>query len=198
MAMDKCTKCRKFGTKLFLKGDRCNTPNCALTRRNYKPGAHGAKKSNSRKSEYGLQLVEKQKAKAEYGLREKQFSNIFKRASKSRENTGEELFRLLEMRLDNLIYRIGWGVSRSQARQIVLHRKIQINGKINNIPSTTLKTSDVVTPVSKEVIKPTKITAPAWVNLDDKKLSCEIKNLPNRDEIDTDIDDQLIIEFYSR
>lgn len=196
--MDKCTKCRKFGTKLFLKGDRCNTPNCALTRRNYQPGAHGAKKSNSRKSEYGLQLVEKQKAKAEYGLREKQFANIFKRASKSRENTGEELFRLLEMRLDNLVYRIGWGVSRAQARQLVLHRKIQINGKINNIPSTTLKMGDIITPVSKEVIKLTKVTAPAWVNLDEKKSSCEIKNLPSKDEIDTDIDDQLIIEFYSR
>jgi small subunit ribosomal protein S4 len=196
--MDKCTKCRKFGTKLFLKGDRCSTPNCALTRRNYLPGAHGVKKSNSRKSEYGLQLVEKQKAKAEYGLRETQFANIFKRASKSRENTGEELFRLLETRLDNLVYRIGWAVSRAQARQIVLHRKIQLNGRINNIPSTTLKVGDIIDPVSKEVIKPAKITAPAWVALDEKALTCKIKNLPNRDEIDTDIDDQLIIEFYSR
>ena len=196
--MDKCTKCRKFRAKLFLKGDRCNTPNCALTRRNYPPGAHGTKKSNPRKSEYGLQLVEKQKAKAEYGLREKQFVNIFKRASKSAKNTGEQLFRLLEIRLDNIVYRLGWGVSRAQARQLVLHRKIQVNGKISNIPSLTVKSGDVISPVSKDLVKPSKVKIPNWIKVDEKSLKAEIKSLPTREDFDTDINDQLIIEFYSR
>lgn len=196
--MDKCAKCRKFGTKLFLKGARCATPNCALTRRNYQPGAHGTKKSNRRKSEYGLQLLEKQKAKAEYGLREKQFSNIFKKAGKSRENTGEELIKLLEMRLDNVVYRLGWATSRAEARQLVSHRKIQVNGKIVNIPSKTVSINEAITPVSKEAIKPNKVNIPVWLSVDEKALKAEVKSVPSRDEIETDIDDQLIIEFYSR
>ncbi len=196
--MDKCTKCRKFGTKLFLKGDRCNTPNCAVTRRNYQPGAHGTKRTTSRKSEYGLQLLEKQKAKAEYGLREKQFANTFKKAAKSAQNTGEELFRLLETRLDSIVYHLGWAVSRAQARQEVLHRKIKLNGKIINIPSANLKVGDKLTPVSKEVINLTKVKAPAWLKVDEKALSAEVMALPTQEEIDTDIDSQLIIEFYSR
>jgi small subunit ribosomal protein S4 len=196
--MDKCSKCRKFGSKLFLKGARCATPNCAITRRNYPPGAHGTKKQNPRKSEYGIQLVEKQKAKAEYGLREKQFSNIFKKAGKSRENTGEELIRLLEMRLDNVIYRLGWATSRAQARQLVSHRKVKVNDKIVNIASMTLAVNDTVTPATKETLKPNKVTVPVWIEADEKALKAKIKTLPSRDEIETDIDDQLIIEFYSR
>lgn len=196
--MDKCRECRRFGAKLFLKGERCVTPKCALTRRNYKPGAQGPKARQSRKSEYGLQLLEKQKAKAEYGLREQQFSNLFKKATRARANTGEELFRLLETRLDNCIFRLGWAVSRNQARQIVLHRKIKVNDKILNIPSAQVKTGDMLTPVETKNPSLTKVTVPAWLKLDEKKMQAKVENLPQKDEIETDLDDQLIIEFYSR
>lgn len=195
--MDKCKKCRKFGAKLFLKGERCISPKCAFTRRNYLPGAHGAKK-NIRKSEYGLQLIEKQKAKAEYGLREREFVNILKKASRSKENTGEELLRLLELRLDNIIYRIGWADSRAQARQIVSHKNIILNSKPINIPSITLKKDDKITVVKKDVLKPNKVTLPKWIKQDSKSLNIEILRLPNREEIETDLDEQKILEFYSR
>ena len=196
--MDKCTKCRKFGVKLFLKGDRCNSPKCAITRRNYRPGAHGAKHANLRKSEYGLQLLEKQKIKSEYGLRERQFANIFRKASKSRTNTGEELFRILEMRFDNIIYRLGWAASRAQARQFVSHRHFKINDKITNIPSKVLKPKDEITPVDKDFIKPVKVNIPKWLKVDAKQFKAEVIDLPKLEEIETDIDSQLIIEFYSR
>jgi len=196
--MDKCTKCRKFGVKLFLKGDRCNSPKCAITRRNYRPGAHGPKQGNLRKSEYGLQLLEKQKMKAEYGLRERQFVNIFHKAAKSRTNTAHELFKILEMRLDNIVYRLGWAASRAQARQFVNHRKFKLNEKIVNIPSTVLKPKDIITPVNKDFIKPVKVNIPQWIKVDAKDLKAEILDYPKLEEIETDIDSQLIIEFYSR
>lgn len=194
--MDKCRQCRKFGAKLFLKGSRCTSPNCSLTRRNYQPGAHGAKGA-SRKSEYGIQLLEKQKAKAEYGLRERQFVKIFKNAMRAKENTGEELLRLLELRLDNIVYRLGWASSRSEARQLVGHRKIKLNGKIVNIPSIFLKSQDKISSVSA-ANKQNKVNSPKWLNADLKKLEAEVLHIPSRAEIETDIDEQLIIEFYSR
>jgi len=194
--MDKCAKCRKFGTKLFLKGDRCITPKCALTRRNYRPGVHG-QRPNTRKSEYGFQLLEKQKAKAEYGLRERQFAKTYVRASKSKENTGEELLRLLELRLDNVVYRLGWAVSRREARQLVAHRKILVNNKILNIPSATLKPKDIISPRKIETIKPSKISLPKWLKLEGKERA-EVIHEPLRAEIDTDLDEQKILEFYSR
>ncbi len=196
--MDKCTKCRKFGVKLFLKGDRCSSPKCAITRRNYRPGAHGPKQMNLRKSEYGLQLLEKQKMKSEYGLREKQFANTFQKAAKSRTNTGEELFRILEMRFDNVIYRLGWAVSRAQARQFVGHRHFKVNDKIANIPSKVLKPKDEITPGDKDFIKPAKVNIPKWLKVDQKQFKAEVIDRPKIDEIETDIDSQLIIEFYSR
>jgi len=196
--MDKCTRCRKFGVKLFLKGDRCNSPKCAITKRNYRPGAHGPKQTNLRKSEYGLQLLEKQKMKAEYGLREKQFVNIFKKALKSRANTGEELFKILEMRLDNVIYRLGWAVSRAQARQFVSHKKFKLNDKSINIPSTVLKPKDIITPANKDFITQTKVNIPRWIKVEPKLLIAEILDYPKLEEIETDVDSQLIIEFYSR
>lgn len=196
--MDKCTKCRKFGVKLFLKGARCTSPKCPFTRRNYQPGAHGGKKRAPRKSEYGIQLLEKQKAKAEYGLREREFSKIFREASRSKESTGEELLRLLELRLDNIIYRLGWAASRASARQLVGHRKIMVNERVANIPSMVLEPKDKITPKGKEAVKPDKIGVPKWLKLEPKKMEAEILRQPSREEIETDLDEQLIIEFYSR
>lgn len=194
--MDKCKKCRKFGNKLFLKGARCETPKCAFTRRSYKPGQHGAKQVNARKSEYGLQLMEKQKAKAEYGMREKQFSNTFLKASKSKQTTGEKLLQLLETRLDNLIYRLGWAKSRSQARQCVTHGYFKVNGKKASIPSMNLLSKDKIEIAKK--VEPEKVTLPKWIKVDSKNSQAEILRLPTREEIETDLDEQLIIEFYSR
>jgi len=196
--MDACRKCRKFGAKLFLKGERCVTPKCSFTRRNYPPGSHGGKKTMRRKSEYGLQLAEKQKAKAEYGLRERNFSKIFRLASRSRENTGEELLRLLEMRLDTIVYRLGWAASLKQARQLVGHRKFKINEKMVNIPSKVLQEKDKITPVKKEAISPNKVTLPKWLKADAKNMIAEVLRLPAHQEIESDLDEQLIIEFYSR
>jgi len=153
---------------------------------------------NLRKSEYGLQLLEKQKMKSEYGLREKQFANTFQKAAKSRTNTGEELFRILEMRFDNVIYRLGWAVSRAQARQFVGHRHFKVNDKIANIPSKVLKPKDEITPGDKDFIKPAKVNIPKWLKVDQKQFKAEVIDRPKIDEIETDIDSQLIIEFYSR
>lgn len=193
---DVCRDCRKHGTKLFLKGARCTTPKCALTRRNYKPGSHGAKAVNRRKSEYGIQLLEKQKAKAEYGLRERQFAKTFVEASHSREATGEALLRLLEKRMDNIVYRLGWAVSRAQARQFVSHRYFKVNEKISNIPSRILKPNDKIS--LRKTIEPHKVTVPKWLTIDAQQKNAEVSREPMRDEIETDLDEQLIIEFYSR
>jgi small subunit ribosomal protein S4 len=193
---DACARCRKFGTKLFLKGSRCTSPKCALTRRNYKPGLHGPKSRIARRSEYGHQLFEKQKAKAEYALRERQFAKIFRDASRSRQATGEELLSLLERRLDNVVYRLGWAISRAQSRQLVSHRFMMVNGKITNIASRTLKAGDKISP--RKTIEVHKVTLPKWLKLESKKREAEILRLPLREEIETDLDEQLIIEFYSR
>jgi len=198
MNKDKCSICRKFGTKLFLKGQRCLTPKCSLTRRNYPPGIGGPKAKSVRRSEYGHELVEKQKAKAEYGMRERQFSRTFKKAAKDKESTGEELLRLLELRLDNVVYRLGWAASRAQARQTVLHRKIKVNNRIVNIPSMVVKPKDILTPVDKSAVNFAKITPPKWLKQDAKELKGEVLDTPKREEIESDIDVQLIIEFYSR
>lgn len=196
--MDSCRKCRKFGAKLFLKGERCTSPKCSFTRRNYQPGSHGGKKMTLRKSEYGTQLMEKQKAKAEYGLRERQFSKIFRLATRSKKNTGEQFLRLLEMRLDSTIFRLGWAVSLKQARQFVSHRQFKVNDKIVNIPSMTLKPKDKISPARKEKIQPNKVTLPKWLRIDVKNMTAEVLHLPSREEIETDLNEQLIIEFYSR
>lgn len=195
---DKCRQCRRFGTKLFLKGSRCLTPKCSVTRRTYGPGLQGAKGKMSRKSEYGLELQEKQKAKIEYNLRERSFAKIFNQAARAKTTTGEELLKLLEMRLDNVVYRLGWASSRKQARQLVLHRKIKLNDRIVNIGSITLKAKDKIAPVTKAAIFPVKAVVPGWLKLDEKKFIAEVVNEPKREEIESDIDEQLIIEFYSR
>lgn len=194
---DVCRKCRQHGTKLFLKGARCISPKCALVRRNYRPGSHGAKTGGTlRKSEYGRQLMEKQKAKAEYGLRERQFAKTFREASRSHGATGEVLLRLLEERFDNVIYRLGWAFSRAQARQFVSHRYFTINDKITNIPSMRVKPKDQIK--CRKSIEIQKTTVPKWLKLDAKKTSAEVLREPIRAEIETDLEEQLIIEFYSR
>ncbi len=196
--MDKCRECRKFGEKLFLKGDKCSSPKCTLTKRNYLPGAHGDKRK-PKKSEYGLQLQEKQKAKAEYGLRERQFSLVYQKAARSKKATGEEMLKILESRLDNIIYRIGWAQSRHGARQLVNHGHIKVNGRPVDIASFQVRPKDAIEPVNVEIIKKTaveKITPPGWVKV--KGLKAEIVNLPSREEIDTPIQEQLVVEFYSR
>ncbi|MFA6493197.1 MAG: 30S ribosomal protein S4 [Patescibacteria group bacterium] len=198
MDNNQCRQCRKFGTKLFLKGERCLSPKCALTRRNYAPGSKGAKARAPRKTEYGLQLLEKQKAKVEYGLREKSFARNFKVASRSKTATGSEMLKLLELRMDNVVYRLGWAVSRAQARQLVLHRKIKLNDKIANIPSIILKPADTISPKDKASINPQKAVIPKWLKLDEKALKAEVAKMPEREEIESDIDEQLITEFYSR
>jgi len=202
--MDKnCRNCRKFGAKLFLKGDRCISAKCAFTRRTNPPGTVPLKKQNIRrikKSEYGIQLQEKQKAKSEYGIRETQFKNIFKKSARSKGATGETLLQMLELRLDNVIYRLGWSSSRKQARQLVGHRHIKINGKIVSIPSLLVKTKDVIEPVKINVIKDNikeKVSLPKWIK-SNKNMQAEILSKPSREEIDTPIDEQLIVEYYSR
>jgi len=196
--MDKCRECRKFGEKLFLKGEKCSSPKCTLTKRNFPPGAHGGKR-RQKKSEYGLQLQEKQKAKAEYGLRERQFSLVFKKAARSKGLTGEEMLKILESRLDNIVYRLGWAQSRAQARQLVNHGHIKVNGKLVDIPSYQVKPKETIEPMDLEIIKKTaveKLTPPDWIKV--KQNKAEIVNLPTREEIDTPIDEQLVVEFYSR
>lgn len=195
---DKCRQCRKFGEKLFLKGERCLTAKCALTKRNYQPGAHGEKR-RGKKSEYGLQLQEKQKAKAEYGLRERQFRLVFQKAARSKKATGEEMLKILESRLDNIIYRLGWAQSRHQARQLVNHGHIKVNNKIVDIPSFQAKAKDVIEPANPDLVQRTQVekaTVPSWLKV--KALKAEVVNLPTREEIDTPINEQLVVEFYSR
>jgi len=194
----KCRKCRKFGVKLFLKGERCLSPKCSLTRRSYPPGMKGAKTKTSRKSEYSSQLLEKQKAKAEYGLRERQFARIFKKASRAKATTGEELLKNLEMRMDNIVYRLGFASSRRQARQLVLHRKIKVNEKIVNIPSATLKPEDLIIPINIEAITPVKTDIPKWLKLDGKVFQGKVLRAPNLEEVNSDLDSEQIIKFYSR
>lgn len=194
----KCRACRKFSEKLFLKGERCNSPKCALIKRDYAPGAHGGGR-HSKKSEYGLQLQEKQKAKAEYGLREQQFRLTFQRAARSSEATGEAMLKILESRLDNIIYRLGWAQSRSQARQLVNHGHIKVNGKMVDIPSYCVKAKDKIEPMDNELIERTKVekmTPPAWIKV--KGAQADIERLPLREEIDVPINEQLVVEFYSR
>jgi len=200
-----CRECRKFGQKLFLKGDRCLSPKCGLTRRANTPGTAGLKGKQTqrrpKKSEYGLQLAEKQHAKQEYGIRERQFANIVNKSLKAREATGEAILQSLELRLDNAVYRLGLANSRSQARQIVNHGHIKVNGKIVDIPSFKLKEKDKIEPVSKDMFESvlkTKITAPNWLKFDKKSLLAEVVGLPKREQIDTSIDEQLIVEYYSR
>lgn len=199
-----CRECRKYGEKLFLKGERCLSPKCAITRRvsaSGTSGSHGANVKRHKKSEYGTQLFEKQKAKSEYGLRERQFALAFSKASRSGGATGEVMLQNLEKRLDNVVYRLGWALSRVQARQMVNHGHIKVNNKVVDIPSFQVKVKDLIEPKNLKLIEKSaneKAIVPSWIKTTPKSFKAEIINLPTRAEIDTPIDEQLIVEFYSR
>ncbi len=202
----KCKQCRRAGEKLFLKGDRCNTPKCAMVKRNYPPGFHGPK-GRSRQTDYGLQLTEKQKARKAYNLLEKQFKLTFDRASSKKGDVGENLLKLLEMRFDNVVYRLGFSESKIKARQLVNHGHFLVNDKKVNIPSYTVKPGDVISIKEKsKKIKHFKelseklknYQAPGWLNLDQKELKGKVLHEPNIKEIQSNINVQMIVEFYSR
>ena len=203
----KCSMCRRAGVKLFLKGDRCYTKKCALERRNFPPGQHGPRTRDRKMSEYGEQLREKQKLRQMYHLREAQFQSYVEKAQRARGVTGEVLLRQLEMRLDNVIYRLGFANSRGQARQMVSHKFITVNGKRVNIPSYQVRPGDVIslheskrsTTLAKDALaRAAEHTPPAWLAYDPTQVQGKVLHAPSADEIDTRIEMQKIIEFYSR
>lgn len=196
--LNACKKCRREGVKLILKGERCLSPKCAVTRRAYAPGDHG-QNTFSKTSEYGKQLREKQKAKRIYGIVESQFSRYAKSVNKMVGNKSENLMRFLELRLDNVVYRIGLADSRSHARQMVSHGQMTVNGKKVNIPSFQLSEGDLIAPKKPDNYKDRSLNASiSWLQSDSKKMTSTITHLPIRDEIDTPIDERLVIEYYSR
>jgi small subunit ribosomal protein S4 len=202
----KCRQCRREGEKLFLKGEKCFTDRCAVDRRGYAPGQHG-QKSGSRMSDFGKQLREKQKLRRTYGVLERQFRKTYAEASRSKGVTGERLLQLLETRLDNVAYRMGFGASRTEARQVVRHNGIHVNGKRVNIPSYQVRPGDVVevTGKAKEQlrIKAASEAAegrgfPEWLEVDAKALKGTFKSLPARADLPSTVNESLIIELYSK
>ena len=202
---EQCRICRREGQKLFLKGSRCYSDKCSITRRNYAPGQNGQKKSKI--SEYGTQLREKQKTKAFYGVGEKQFRRYFDMASTSKGKTGEVLLQILESRLDNVVYRLGFASSRAQARMLVTHGAFEVNGQKVDIPSYLVKAGDTVS--VREIRKDNgaiKIAVeengsrpvPAWLEKDNEKLSGKVIRLAAREDIDIPIEEHLIVELYSK
>jgi len=200
-----CRLCRREGQKLFLKGERCYSGKCAIDRRAYAPGQHG--QGRKKLSEYGLQLREKQKAKRFYGVLEGQFAHYYELAEKKAGVTGENLLQILESRLDNVIYRLGFGLSRAEARQLVVHGHFLVNGKKVDIPSYLVKEGDVITiketsrslPKIKAVIEATEgKNIPEWLDLDRNILQGKVVTLAKRSDIDLDIEEHLIVELYSK
>lgn len=200
-----CRLCRREGTKLFLKGERCVTDKCALNRRAYSPGQHG--KARVKLSDYAVQLREKQKVRRIYGISEHQFRLYFKRAEKTKAVTGTVLLQLLERRLDSVIFNLGFATSRSQARQIVKHRFVLVNTKPVDIPSYSVKPNDVISIKSdekrrkriREIVKLTGERAvPQWLDVQREKLQGTIAKLPAREDIQFPIQEQLIVELYSK
>ena len=200
-----CRLCRREGEKLFLKGDRCFGDKCAIERRPYPPGQAGKKRP--RDSEYRTQLREKQKTKRMYGMLEKQFRSYYELASRQEGITGANLLRLLEIRLDNVVYRLGFAKSRDEARQIVRHGHITVNGKRVDIPSYRVKPGDLVAvaPKSKDllvvkaaIVASERSSVPGWLEVDIEKLQGSIISLPERDQIDVAVREHLIVELYSK
>ncbi len=200
-----CKLCRREGTKLFLKGDRCTTGKCAVDRRASAPGQHGA--ANKKVREYGMQLREKQKAKRYYGVLEKQFKNYFNQAERREGMTGENLLKLIERRLDNVVYRMGLAESRKEARQLVLHEHFNLNGKKVNIPSIIVKAGDIIA-VRENFRSSAKCKSlvdgldnkilPKWLEVDKTTLTAKVASLPTREDVDFDFNEQLIVELYSK
>ncbi len=200
-----CRLCRREGLKLYLKGDRCYTPKCAVERRAYAPGQHG--QGRKKVSEYGLQLREKQKARRMYGILEGQFRRYFEKAERQKGITGENLLRLLERRLDNVVYRLGFGASRNESRQLVRHGHFTVNGRKANIPSYMIRVGDVIavrdkskeSPRVKELLERAgDRTPPAWLELEADQARGRVVDLPARDQIDAPVQEHLIVELYSR
>lgn len=200
-----CRLCRREGEKLFLKGTRCYTDKCAVARRSQAPGQHGAKKKKL--SDYGVQLREKQKAKVFYGVLESQFRKYFEMASNKKGITGENLLQILETRLDNVVYRMGLGTSRAEARQIVRHGHITVNGKKVNIPSYLIEKEDVIALAEssmndekfKAIMEQTAgRTVPAWIDFNAEKKKATVIELPKREDIDLPVQEHLIVELYSK
>ena len=198
-----CKLCRREGEKLYLKGARCYTDKCGVDRRSYPPGQHG--RGRVRASEYRHQLREKQKARRFYQVLEKQFRNYYDKASRQPGVTGENLLRLLERRLDNVLVRLGFSASRRQARQLVNHGHFMVNGRRVNVPSYQLKPGDIISvketssavPVIREATEGTA-TVPAWLQADYDSLTANVLRLPERDEISAPVQEQLIVELYSK
>jgi len=191
-----CKKCRREGDKLMLKGERCLSPKCAMIKKPYPPGVKG--QSFSKMSEYGRQLREKQKAKRIYGLSEAQLRNYAIKASKLEGNSSLNLLRLIETRIDNLVYRTGFSASRSESRQMVSHGFFSIKNKRVSVPSISLKNKDELKLYKKTKKALSKSNIPEWIDFDEKNNLIKLKHLPEREEIDTTINENLIIEFYSR
>ncbi len=200
-----CKLCRREGMKLFLKGERCYTDKCSFDRRPYPPGQHGQRRMKF--TEYGVRLREKQKVRRIYGVVEKQFRRYFTEASRIKGVTGENFLGLLESRLDSVVFRLGFAATRSEARQTVLHRHILVNGKRVNIPSYQVKPGDEVSVKEKSRTKARIVSSleqverrgvPEWLELDKDNFTGKVKTKPNREEVTLPIQEQLIVEFYSR
>ncbi|HEB76781.1 MAG TPA: 30S ribosomal protein S4 [Nitrospirae bacterium] len=200
-----CRLCRREGEKLFLKGDRCYADKCSFERRKYVPGQHGTRRTKI--SDYGLQLREKQKVKRMYGVLERQFRKYFHEAQKKRGVTGELLLQFLELRLDNIVYRLGFASNRRQARQIVNHRHILVNGRVVDIPSFRVKVGDVIEvkeskrnmPLIEESLSKVEHRGlPEWLELDAEKFRGKLLRVPSREEMALDVKENLIVELYSK
>ena len=202
----RCRMCRRSGMKLFLKGSRCFTDKCAIERRGYAPGEHG-KSRRVKETNYGQQLREKQKTRQIYGLLERQFRHYFSKASEAKGVTGEVLLQMLERRLDNVLYRVNFALSRSQSRQVVRHGHVTVNGRSVDIPSFLVKPGDTIAIREKSRKMATILTtiearkgqsAPEWLDVDTDKLSAKVLSIPTRDSIPIPINEQLIVELYSK
>lgn len=201
-----CRLCRREGAKLFLKGERCYSRKCAFERRSYPPGQHG-QSGTTKIKEYGVQLREKQKLRRIYGVRERQFRLYLKEAMRRRGVTGETLLQLLESRLDNVVYRLGFAASRAQARELVSHGHFMVNSRKVNTPSYLVRPGDVVEVVDKSkdlvpIVSSLEFSAggrvPPWLELNEEKRQGTVLRVPTRDEIDTQVEETLVVEFYSR
>jgi len=202
-----CRLCRREGLKLYLKGDKCYSDKCSFTRRSYAPGQHGQGQARKKVSEYGIQLREKQKARRVYGILERQFRNYFEKAERQKGITGENLLVMLERRLDNVVYRLGFADSRVQSRQLVRHGHFTVNGRRVDIPSYLVKSGEVIqlqenskqSPLFKDIMESAAHkTVPAWLELSASDMSGKIVRYPTREEIDIPIAEHLIVELYSR
>ncbi|MCS6825154.1 MAG: 30S ribosomal protein S4 [Caldilinea sp.] len=205
-----CKLCRREGQKLFLKGERCLSPKCAIERRGFPPGMHGKKQTFRRKmSDYGLQLREKQKARRIYGVLERQFRRYFEEANRVTGMTGVNLLAMLEQRLDNVVYRLGFADSRAQARQLVRHGHFDVNGRKTDIPSFQVRVGDVIavreTARSKsyfkdrlQIMQDARLSVPGWLRLDLAGMRGEVVGTPTREDIEIPLNEQLIVEYYSR